>query len=237
MLKPGCATHGASNASHRGSSHSLQRHWSVDGPSWQSAETGLLPRLSLDVTDEEACLNKTLPSFLSSSSDGCQSPSKHHCDAVAFSETPKSFSTTVSSKADSNLNSRLSCTNKFLNESKPAKYICSNVVEPRVVLYSIGNAPKFLINNKFIWTGYRAFLPYKICIKSIFMWTNETLNIWTHIFGCLFFFFLMLYDNLILMPQFQNKVQAGLSNWQCFIDVLPNLHDYVGVLPCFWMSR
>ena len=31
--------------------------------------------------------------------------------------------------------------------------------------------------------GYRAFLPYRLCLKSVFIWSNETINIWTHLIG------------------------------------------------------
>jgi len=96
--------------------------------------------------------------------------------------------------------------NSSICETKPARYICSNVIEPKIILYSANTAPKFLVHNCFIWTGYRAFLPYRLCLKSVFIWSNETINIWTHLLGWIFFFSLMLYDNLVVLPEFKKHV-------------------------------
>lgn len=45
-----------------------------------------------------------------------------------------------------------------------------------------------------IITGYRQRLEYQDCIKSIFKLHNETVNIWTHLLGFMFFFCLMIKD-------------------------------------------
>ena len=45
-----------------------------------------------------------------------------------------------------------------------------------------------------IITGYRQRLEYQDCIKSIFKLHNETVNIWTHLLGFIFFFCLMMKD-------------------------------------------
>jgi len=34
----------------------------------------------------------------------------------------------------------------------------------------------------------------------MFLWTNETMNIWSHLGGFFLFLFLMLYDNIIEIP-------------------------------------
>ena len=41
----------------------------------------------------------------------------------------------------------------------------------------------FGIFDRFLYQGYRAFLPYRLCLKSLFIWSNETINIWTHLLG------------------------------------------------------
>ncbi|XP_077999431.1 progestin and adipoQ receptor family member 3-like isoform X2 [Glandiceps talaboti] len=71
-----------------------------------------------------------------------------------------------------------------------------------VVLYNYNEIPHFLKGNPFILNGYRAHLPSSLCVKSLFVWSNETLNIWTHMVGFLIFFFLCIYDNLFLIPQY-----------------------------------
>lgn len=71
---------------------------------------------------------------------------------------------------------------------------CSNNFK----LLTFGEAPSHLQFNPFILTGYRGYLPTKICLESVFWWTNETINIWTHIFGWMLFLGLTLYDLLLL---------------------------------------
>lgn len=53
--------------------------------------------------------------------------------------------------------------------------------------------------NPYIRSGYRPHLTPQLCIKSAFWWTNETLNIWTHISGCAFFILLLLYDAIFIL--------------------------------------
>ena len=60
-------------------------------------------------------------------------------------------------------------------------------------LLSVQEVPDFAKEIS-IETGYRACLGYDGCIKSIFKLHNETVNIWTHLLGFLFFFGLMVKD-------------------------------------------
>ncbi|XP_024938284.1 progestin and adipoQ receptor family member 3 isoform X1 [Cephus cinctus] len=74
-------------------------------------------------------------------------------------------------------------------------------------------APVYLQFNPFILHGYRGYLTTKLCLErkkqsyvsqhvsfacSIFWWTNETINIWSHIFGWMLFLGLTLYDLCLL---------------------------------------
>uniref|UniRef100_A0A1B0CSH2 Progestin and adipoQ receptor family member 3 n=1 Tax=Lutzomyia longipalpis TaxID=7200 RepID=A0A1B0CSH2_LUTLO len=56
------------------------------------------------------------------------------------------------------------------------------------------DAPKYLQFNSYIRNGYRNLLPTKLCLESIFWWTNETINIWSHIFGWFLFLGLSFVD-------------------------------------------
>ena len=47
-----------------------------------------------------------------------------------------------------------------------------------------------------ITRGYRPGLNYKQCLLSIFRLHNETINIWTHLLGFLFFSVLIVKDSL-----------------------------------------
>jgi len=70
-------------------------------------------------------------------------------------------------------------------------------------LHDYDQAPSFLQGNPFIRRGYRAYLSPKLCVKSMFWWTNETMNIWTHLLGLAFFVLLLLYDTIFVMPHYQ----------------------------------
>ncbi|KAN0050530.1 hypothetical protein ACTA71_003659 [Dictyostelium dimigraforme] len=60
-------------------------------------------------------------------------------------------------------------------------------------LTSYDKIPPYLQGNEFIVSGYRVNFSYKLCLKSIFRLHNETLNIWTHLFGTFLFLALMIY--------------------------------------------
>ncbi|KAL5018507.1 hypothetical protein ScPMuIL_004229 [Solemya velum] len=79
--------------------------------------------------------------------------------------------------------------------------LCS-VRENEIQLHKYHEIPEFLQGNPYVVQGYRAFLPFSLCLKSLFVWTNETLNIWTHLGGFFLFMFLMLFDNFIVLPKY-----------------------------------
>ncbi|XP_060524655.1 progestin and adipoQ receptor family member 3 isoform X2 [Cylas formicarius] len=68
------------------------------------------------------------------------------------------------------------------------------------------DAPNFMKHNSFIRKGYRGILNTDLCMESVFWWTNETINIWSHIFGLVLFVSLTIYDLIIL------KIDAPLSD-------------------------
>ncbi|KAH9375612.1 hypothetical protein HPB48_019054 [Haemaphysalis longicornis] len=55
-------------------------------------------------------------------------------------------------------------------------------------------APAFLRQNPFIRKGYRAGYTPLECLRSVFEWNNETLNIWTHLSGILLFSAVLVHD-------------------------------------------
>nr|XP_020484111.2 progestin and adipoQ receptor family member 3-like [Labrus bergylta] len=77
------------------------------------------------------------------------------------------------------------------------------VLVPRGIrLYTYEQIPVFLRENPYITDGYRAYLPSRLCIKSIFMLSNETGNIWSHLLGFLLFFFIGVYNMSSVLPAF-----------------------------------
>lgn len=57
-----------------------------------------------------------------------------------------------------------------------------------IILYDYHEAPPFLLGNPHIKSGYRGYLPTKLCLKSLFTLHNESINIWSHLLVGLFFF-------------------------------------------------
>ncbi|KAL4623272.1 progestin and adipoQ receptor family member 3 isoform X1 [Arapaima gigas] len=75
------------------------------------------------------------------------------------------------------------------------------VLVPRGIrLYTYDQIPNFLKENPYITDGYRAYLPSRLCIKSLFILSNETVNIWSHLFGFFLFFSLEVYDMTAVLP-------------------------------------
>uniref|UniRef100_A0A3Q2PEC9 Progestin and adipoQ receptor family member IIIa n=1 Tax=Fundulus heteroclitus TaxID=8078 RepID=A0A3Q2PEC9_FUNHE len=75
------------------------------------------------------------------------------------------------------------------------------VLVPRGIrLYTYEQIPVFLRDNPYITDGYRAYLPSRLCIKSIFILSNETVNIWSHLFGFLLFFCVGVYNMASVLP-------------------------------------
>lgn len=97
----------------------------------------------------------------------------------------------------------------------------------RIRLYTYDQIPLFLKENPYITDGYRAHLPSKLCLRrwkktflpltsflrqshiswiklfllcSIFVLSNETVNIWSHLLGFLLFFSLGVHDLLSVLP-------------------------------------
>ena len=75
-------------------------------------------------------------------------------------------------------------------------------VKNTIKLYTIKEVPDFLINNDKIRSGYRKDLSVRLCWKSIFMWTNQTLNIWSHTIGFCFFSLVLIYENIVTIPRY-----------------------------------
>ncbi|XP_050070597.1 progestin and adipoQ receptor family member 3 [Anopheles maculipalpis] len=80
----------------------------------------------------------------------------------------------------------------------------------KVVAYD--DAPEHLRFNPFIRTGYRTYLSARLCLESMFWWTNETVNIWSHILGLCVFLILAYYDTAMLQIQAStvDKVIVGM---------------------------
>ncbi|XP_005097368.2 progestin and adipoQ receptor family member 3 [Aplysia californica] len=71
----------------------------------------------------------------------------------------------------------------------------------QIALLKYHEIPDFLKGNPYVVHGYRSMLPFSLCMKSLLFWSNETLNIWSHLGGFFIFLLLLLWDNLITLPR------------------------------------
>ena len=67
-------------------------------------------------------------------------------------------------------------------------------------LYKFETLPEFLKCNPYIRKGYRLYLSNADSLRSIFLWTNETINIWSHLLGFLYFAAAIVHANLYYLP-------------------------------------
>ncbi|KAH3862539.1 progestin and adipoQ receptor family member 3-like isoform X2 [Dreissena polymorpha] len=84
-------------------------------------------------------------------------------------------------------------------ESTLSSGLC-DIGEADIKLHAYQEIPEFLQGNPYVTDGYRVSLPFTLCLKSMFIWSNETINIWSHLGGFFLFIFLTLYDNIIEIP-------------------------------------
>jgi len=75
------------------------------------------------------------------------------------------------------------------------------------------DCPQYLKSNPYIRTGYRSDQSWRQCLRSVMSLHNETLNIWTHLLGFIFFLTILLWD--FISPPVPSRV-----TWQDFSVIL-----------------
>jgi predicted membrane channel-forming protein YqfA (hemolysin III family) len=78
---------------------------------------------------------------------------------------------------------------------------CCSSASQHIPVYKYPEAPDFLHGNPFVINGYRGKLPLALCLRSLFTWSNDTLNIWSHLIGFWIFFILLIWDNFVELPR------------------------------------
>ena len=64
-------------------------------------------------------------------------------------------------------------------------------------------APDWETDGYWIETNWRInYNTHEKAFKTLFMWHNETVNVWSHLLGCLFFTSLIFWVSIYLVPVF-----------------------------------
>lgn len=90
------------------------------------------------------------------------------------------------------------CTNNFHRICVEIRLIGPKLAQ--VIVRSIFKASLYT-NKKFNMIAYKCIKKLFYFYFSIFVWSNESINIWSHLLGFLIFLLLMVYDNLIILPR------------------------------------
>ncbi|URD91233.1 hypothetical protein MUK42_27174 [Musa troglodytarum] len=93
-------------------------------------------------------------------------------------------------------------------EKKKEKSSCS---EGKCKLVNYNSLPNFLKHNEFILDYYRSEWPMKHAILSIFSIHNETVNVWTHLIGFIFFLALTV-GAAMIVPVGSSMASSGASD-------------------------
>lgn len=125
------------------------------------------------------------------------------CASGTTSPTVFSSSSTPIKESGSN-----GCCSSSSSSSSPAELDCGkedvSYYKLRQLL-SYDDAPAHLKFNPFIRSGYRTILSTKLCLESMFWWTNETVNIWSHVFGW-FLFIGLAYSDVVLLQMHASMI-------------------------------
>ncbi|KAK1275267.1 hypothetical protein QJS04_geneDACA001720 [Acorus gramineus] len=99
-------------------------------------------------------------------------------------------------------------------------------------LIEYDSLPNYLKDNEFIINYYRSEWPLKETIFSIFSVHNETLNVWTHLFGFLIFLALTLFTstNVPLTQIMETDLQKMQLDFMSHLPFKPNTSSHLRLL-------
>ena len=84
-----------------------------------------------------------------------------------------------------NLKEEKSIEKKIQKENKNSKEI-PNIINDKIIVGNYSEAPEYLKDNEYIKEGYLINCnSFNLVFRSIFVCSNETINIWSHLIGCI----------------------------------------------------
>ena len=100
--------------------------------------------------------------------------------------------------------------NKFIEERKlNQKNINKNsdIKEERIIIGKYSDAPDYIKDNEYIKNGYLINChSLKLVLKSLFVFSNETINIWSHLIGCFISIILIILTIFIIKTSLKKEL-------------------------------
>ena len=102
--------------------------------------------------------------------------------------------------------------------------------ENKVIIGKYEDAPKYLQDNEYIRNGYLINCNYSIkkILKSLFKFSNETVNIWSHLLGTLLAIILIFYTGFFINQNnklISTKIKNISNSAKNFLNFLNNLNS------------
>ena len=132
----------------------------------------------------------------------------------------------IKSNNDQN-KSNLSSENNLYEFPKLTK---NSIDENKVIIGKYEEAPKYLQDNEYIRNGYLINCNYSIkkILKSLFKFSNETVNIWSHLLGTLLAIILIFYTGFFINQKnklISTKIKNISNSAKNFLNFLNNLNS------------
>lgn len=91
--------------------------------------------------------------------------------------------------------------NKTLTKEKSLKN------EDKIIVGKYSDAPEYLKDNEYIKKGYLINChSLKLVLRSLFICSNETINIWSHLLGCIISILLILFTAMFIKTSLMRKL-------------------------------
>ena len=83
----------------------------------------------------------------------------------------------------------------------------NNKNEEKIIIGKYSDAPEYLKDNEFIKNGYLINChSLKLVLRSLFVCSNETINIWSHLIGCIISILLIIFTTIFIKTSLMREL-------------------------------
>ena len=119
-----------------------------------------------------------------------------------------------------NLKEEKSSERKCKKEKKETKQKLKESLRDKIIIGSYSEAPDYLKDNEFIKSGYLINCnSFKLVLRSLFVCSNETINIWSHLIGCIISVLLIIFIAFFIQTEKVKELsQTEYENMKLKVD-------------------